>query len=210
MRWLAHASLLGDPDFRSFLIWLKALAVAVGTMQLKENPAMKHELQRKAVDILSRCKDMTIATVRPDGFPQATVVSFVHDGLLLYFGCGAASQKAQNISRDPRVSVAVTEPGEDWMKIRGLSMAATAEQVTVAAELEEIGRLFWRRFPQLSGIQPPEGAALRLFRVRPKIISILDYSLGFGHADLVTVEADDIAETLESMRHHWLIPDTMS
>jgi hypothetical protein len=28
--------------------------------------------------------------------------------------------------------------------------------------------------------------------------------LGFGHTDLVKIEADDIAETLDSMRHHWL------
>lgn len=47
---------------------------------------MKHELQQRTIGILSRCMDTTIATIRPDGSPQATVVSFV---LLLYFGCEA-------------------------------------------------------------------------------------------------------------------------
>ena len=64
-----------------------------------QEDTMKHELRRKATDILARSMDMTVATVRSDGSPQATVVSFVHDGLLLYFGCGAGSQKAANISR---------------------------------------------------------------------------------------------------------------
>ncbi|CAN7635165.1 pyridoxamine 5'-phosphate oxidase family protein [Mesorhizobium caraganae] len=166
---------------------------------------MKHKLQQKIIDILARCMDMTIATTRLDGSPQATVVSFVHDGLLLYFGCGAGSQKAMNISRDPRVSIAVTAPYENWLEIKGLSMAATATEVVLPSELTEIGRMMVQRFPQISAIQPSEAAPVKLFRVRPAIISVLDYSLGFGHADLVKIEADDIAETLDSMRHHWLV-----
>ncbi|TIO11081.1 MAG: pyridoxamine 5'-phosphate oxidase [Mesorhizobium sp.] len=166
---------------------------------------MKHKLQQKMINILARCMDMTIATTRSDGSPQATVVSFVHDGLLLYFGCGAGSQKAMNISRDPRVSVAMTAPYANWLEIQGLSMAATATEVVLPSELTEIGRMMVQRFPQISVIQPSEATPVKLFRVRPTIISVLDYSLGFGHTDLVKIEADDIAETLDSMRHHWLV-----
>lgn len=165
---------------------------------------MKHKLRQKMIAILTRCMDMTIATTRADGSPQATVVSFAHDGLLLYFGCGAGSQKAMNISRDPRVSVAMTAPYADWLEIKGLSMAAIATEVVLPSELTEIGRMMVQRFPQISAVQPGEAAAVKLFRVRPTIISVLDYSLGFGHTDLVKIEADDIAETLDSMRHHWL------
>lgn len=46
---------------------------------------MKHKLQQMMIDILARCMDMTIATTRSDGSPQATVVSFVHEGLVLLF-----------------------------------------------------------------------------------------------------------------------------
>ncbi|TJW95485.1 MAG: pyridoxamine 5'-phosphate oxidase, partial [Mesorhizobium sp.] len=102
---------------------------------------MKHKLQQMMIDILARCMDMTIATTRSDGSPQATVVSFVHEGLVLYFGCGAGSQKAMNISRDPRVSVAMTAPYENWLEIKGLSMAATATEVVLPSELTEIGRM---------------------------------------------------------------------
>ncbi|TIS55855.1 MAG: pyridoxamine 5'-phosphate oxidase [Mesorhizobium sp.] len=165
---------------------------------------MKHEIQRKMVEILERCMDMTIATIRSDGSPQATVVSFVHDGLLLYFGCGAGSQKAMNISRDPRVSVAMTAPYQNWLEIKGLSIAATATEVVAPSELTEVGGLMLRRFPQISAIQPTEAAPVKLFKVRPTIVSVLDYSLGFGHTDLVKIEAGDIAETLDSRRHHWL------
>ncbi|MGI9422085.1 MAG: pyridoxamine 5'-phosphate oxidase family protein, partial [Hyphomicrobiaceae bacterium] len=63
---------------------------------------MKHELNETILEVLSQCVDLTIAAVRPDGVPQATVVSFVHDGLLLYFACAAVSQKASDISNEPR------------------------------------------------------------------------------------------------------------
>ncbi|WP_208636382.1 pyridoxamine 5'-phosphate oxidase family protein [Mesorhizobium helmanticense] len=140
---------------------------------------MKHKLQQKMVDILARCMDMTIATTRSDGSPQATVVSFVHDGLLLYFGCGAGSQKAMNIARDPRVSVAMTAPYEDWLEIKGLSMAATATEVVLPSELTEIGRLMVQRFPQISAIQPSEAAPVKLFRVRPNDHLCTRLFLGF-------------------------------
>ena len=169
---------------------------------------MKHDLRNKILSVMSRCVDMTVATVRPDGAPQATIVSFAHDGLTLYFGCGAASQKAANIAFDPRVSVTMAAPYRDWMAIEGLSMAAIATEVSVPAELEVVGRLMRERFPQITQITGLEQASaddVKIFRLRPEIISVLDYSKGFGHSDLVKIGADDIGETLTSMRHHWLV-----
>lgn len=167
---------------------------------------MKHELQQKILDILSNCVDMTIATVRPDGAPQATVVSFAHDGLMIHFGCGTGSQKAENLARDPRVSITVTPPYGDWMQIRGLSMSGTATELAVPGEIAKVGQLMIDRFKALSSVAVFDETSVKLFRVKPEIISVLDYTLGFGHTDVVKVEADDIAETLETMRHHWLLP----
>ena len=167
---------------------------------------MKHVLQDKIVDIISRCRDMTIATVRPDGAPQATIVSFVHDGLMIYFACGAQSQKAANIAAEPRVSIAMSPAYDSWWSIEGLSMAAVAEEVSVAGEIANVSRMMNERFPQIKDIEMPETAAVKMFQVRPTIVSVLDYSKGFGHTDLVSVAADDIAESLQSMRHHWLVP----
>lgn len=160
-------------------------------------------LHSKIIDILSRCADMTIATVRPDGAPQATVVSFVHDGLLIYFGCGADSQKAENIEHERRVSITMTTPYKNWLEIQGLSIAGDASEVTTVGEKATVGKLMLSRFPQLSTMQPPEAGALKLFRVRPTLISVLDYTQGFGHTDLVAICADDISESRGSLRHQW-------
>jgi general stress protein 26 len=164
---------------------------------------MKQTTCDKVTNILSRCVDMTIATVRPDGAPQATVVSFAHDGLLIYFGCGADSQKAQNITHDRRVSITVTPPYDDWMHIQGLSLAGTASEVHSAGEKAAIGKLMFARFPEAANIQPPEPGAMKLFRVRPSLVSILDYTQRFGHTELIAIGADDITESRSSLRHQW-------
>jgi general stress protein 26 len=167
---------------------------------------MQHQIRDQILHIMSDCKDMTIATTRPDGAPQATVVSFVHDGLMLYFGCGASSQKAANIGHEPRVSVVMTRPYESWSQIEGLSMAARAERITEPGELDQVWHMMLARFPQVTEIETPPDVAMAVFCLRPEIVSVLDYAKGFGHTEMVRVEADDIAETMDSMRHHWLVP----
>lgn len=68
---------------------------------------MTPEMRTKILELLARHNNMTIATVRPDGYPQATTVGYVNDGLSIYFGCGAQSQKAQNLARNNKVSAAI-------------------------------------------------------------------------------------------------------
>jgi nitroimidazol reductase NimA-like FMN-containing flavoprotein (pyridoxamine 5'-phosphate oxidase superfamily) len=170
---------------------------------------MQHDLKTKTLDILDACQDLTIATVREDGFPQATTVSFVHDGLEIYIGVGITSQKAVNMRRDPRVSLAMTPPYSDWNTITGLSMAAHATEIDTQEEMDRVGDLMIKRFPQIADLSAPEEmAAAILFRLTPTVISVLDYSQGFGHTDTVAVANYDIAESLESMKHKWLVPVT--
>ena len=88
-----------------------------------------------AVSVLTAAPDLTIATQRADGYPQATTVSFVSDGLKIYFGAGAQSQKAQNIARDNRVSAAVTAPYKNWDDIRGVSLGGRAVQAHEVADV---------------------------------------------------------------------------
>jgi nitroimidazol reductase NimA-like FMN-containing flavoprotein (pyridoxamine 5'-phosphate oxidase superfamily) len=67
-------------------------------------------LREEILSILRSAGEMTIATVRPDGYPQATTVNYVSDGLAIYFGCAAESQKARNIESNGKVSLTVTLP----------------------------------------------------------------------------------------------------
>src|SRR5512134_2768105 len=109
--------------------------------------AMDASMQRRIVDLLDSHRIMTIATLRPDGWPQATTVGYVNEGLTLYFLCGLDSQKAANIAHDDRVSLTIDHDTPDLMAITGLSMAARAQRVTDQAEAERVLGLMPLKYP---------------------------------------------------------------
>jgi hypothetical protein len=149
---------------------------------------MDETLRRKIEALLDAHRIMTIATLRPDGWPQATTVGYVNEGLVLYFLCGLASQKAANLARDDRVSLTIDHDMPDIMRITGLSMAARATPVLDLGEAGRILALLPGKYPEQATPLPmpmPTADQVRIFRVDPVVISVLDYSQGFGHTDLV-------------------------
>ena len=56
---------------------------------------MEGKIREKILTLLDQHRIMTVATLRPDGWPQATTVGHVNEGLTLYFLCGLGSQKAK-------------------------------------------------------------------------------------------------------------------
>ena len=149
------------------------------------DPGLKQEI----LSILDDASDMTIATVREDGYPQATTVSYVNNGLNIYFGCAANSQKAKNIARDTKVSLTVNLPYTSWNDIRGLSIGGRAERITNPQEVAQASQLMFERFPQIARYAPAELEDIVLFHVTPEVISVLDYRKGFGHSDLIKLRS---------------------
>ncbi|MGV3591823.1 MAG: pyridoxamine 5'-phosphate oxidase family protein [Gammaproteobacteria bacterium] len=150
---------------------------------------MDDALRQKILAILDRHRIMTIATLRPDGWPQATTVGYVNEGMILYFLCGLDSQKANNIARDSRVSLTIDHDTADIMQITGLSMAAHARAVVDRAEAEEVLSMLPLKYADAPpmAMKMPGPDEVRLVRVTPTVISVLDYTKGFGHTDLVTL-----------------------
>ena len=126
---------------------------------------------------------MTIATLREDGWPHATTVAFVSDGMTLYFLCEPQSQKALNLARDQRISLTIDGDTARPAGVAGLSMAARAHAVDDPTEVAKVRALLTARSPEYTG----HTAKLRAFRVTPELISLIEYSKGFAHAELVTV-----------------------
>lgn len=154
---------------------------------------MDADMKRKILDLLDRHRIMTIATLRPDGWPQATTVGYVSEGLTLWFLCGLDSQKARNLARDDRVSLTIDHDTPDIMAITGLSMAARAHRVSDRAEAQKVMALLPLKYadapPSAASMPMPGPDEVALFRVVPEVVSVLDYRLGFGHADLVRCDA---------------------
>ncbi|MGZ5194304.1 MAG: pyridoxamine 5'-phosphate oxidase family protein, partial [Ramlibacter sp.] len=114
---------------------------------------------------------------------------YANEGLTIYFLCGLTSQKARNLERDNRLSLTVDHDTDDIMAITGLSMAARAFAVVDRAEAEKVLRLLPQKYPNAADmpLKMPSPDEVRLFRVVPEVISVLDYSKGFAHTDLVTL-----------------------
>ena len=167
--------------------------------------------------LLKEHRVMAIATNRPDGWPHATMVNYVADGFLLYCFIARGSQKHTNIRRDPRVSISVGTDALRPLDIKGLSAAGRASIVTDQSEFEHVVALRRKRFPEYAALPPPvvrEGALQRiapepspagvvLLRIEPEIISVLDYSKGFGHSDLITFSERDLDLHVQTLRHEW-------
>ena len=147
-------------------------------------PAQRDEVTA----ILEQVDVLTLATLREDGYPQATTVNYASEELNIYFGTAGDSQKAHNIACNDKVSFTVTLPSTDWGTIRGLSGGGRAERLTSTAEIEYARRLLLDKFPQ--GVAEYGSEALEgitLIRIRPEVVSLLDYRKGMGHREIITV-----------------------
>ena len=142
------------------------------------------------LDLLRQGRDLTLATIRSDGYPQATTVSYAHDGLAIFVAVGKHSQKAENMRRSNKVSLTINKDYRNWNEIQGLSMAATAEFLERPEDIDHAGRCFLERFPEAEKwSEAASSGEVTMLRLRPQVISVLDYTKGFGHTELVNVQA---------------------
>src|ERR1043165_2664083 len=104
-------------------------------------------IRAKILRLLDQHRIMTIATLREDGWPQATTVGYANEGLRLYFLCGLDSQKAANIARDNRVSLTIDHDTPKVMDTTGVSMGARPQVVDDPSEGEKALSLLMQKYP---------------------------------------------------------------
>jgi nitroimidazol reductase NimA-like FMN-containing flavoprotein (pyridoxamine 5'-phosphate oxidase superfamily) len=144
-------------------------------------------MEDKAIEFLSRRRVMSIATLRPDGWPQNTIVNYANDNLLIYFLVSRHSQKFANIIGNDRVSIAIGEAYSDPHELTGLSLAARASEVTDGAQRERAFELLRARHPEFKAFKKPDLSKAALMRAYPELITIIDYTEELGHVDVVRV-----------------------
>lgn len=150
-------------------------------------------MEQKAIDILDAHRIMAIATLRPDGWPQNTIVGYANDGLLVYFLISRSSQKFANIQRDDRISVAIGEEPSDFRLLKAVYAGASASEVTDPKQREQAWRLLMERHPNLSEFVLPDRSEAAMMRAPLMFVSILDFTQGFGHADALTASGPGLA-----------------
>ena len=151
---------------------------------------MDKQTEQFILDVLVDHYFLTLATVREDGYPQATTVAYANDGLKIYFMTGQDCQKVHNIKRCNKVSVTVDRECEDWQQIKGLSMGGIAAVLSDPDEITKAVACLEAKFPQMhEWVTATEDMSAAAFvEITPQVISVLNYAKGFGHTELVSVE----------------------
>ena len=144
-------------------------------------------LRDRVLRILSESRVMAVATLRPDGWPQTTMVGYVHDDLALYFVVARDGQKLANVQRDPRISIAIGRHDGAGSDLRGLSIAAEAEEVTDPNEVRHLNAMLVERYPEQQ-VFNPHGASVAVMKARPLVISVIDPHGGLDDPPLLRVD----------------------
>jgi uncharacterized protein YhbP (UPF0306 family) len=141
-------------------------------------------LRARILEALRSQHLMTLATLRADGYPQASIVNYIADDFTVYFATDAASQKVANMGFNNKVSVAIAVETEDFYKLSGLSITGVARRILQKDVADEYSLRLFRRLPQSKRYVPQDPGKLALFAVTPVAISLIDYSAGFGTTHL--------------------------
>jgi PPOX class probable F420-dependent enzyme len=78
------------------------------------------------IDLLERPLFAHLATVRPDGAPQSSVMWFAWDGSRLRLTHTKTRQKYVNLRHEPRVALSIADPDDEY---RFLEVRGTVETV---------------------------------------------------------------------------------
>jgi nitroimidazol reductase NimA-like FMN-containing flavoprotein (pyridoxamine 5'-phosphate oxidase superfamily) len=143
-------------------------------------------LEQKAIGILDSHRIMSISTLRPDGWPQTTIVGYANDGLIIYFLILRTSQKFANIRQDDRVSVAIGKEPRDLREAKAVFAGAHASEMTDQQQRDHAWRLLVERHPNLADFLLPESSEAAMMSADCRFVSIVDYGKGVGHSDAFT------------------------
>jgi nitroimidazol reductase NimA-like FMN-containing flavoprotein (pyridoxamine 5'-phosphate oxidase superfamily) len=144
-------------------------------------------MEHIAVKILNRHRIMAISTVRPDGWPQTTVVGYANRGFELFFLVYRSGQKFANIQHDDRISVAIAADPEGLEVLQAVYASAHAHEITGEAERQEAWRLLMQRHSNLAGSKIPGAEEAVFVHAMCEHVSVLDFTQGVGHREELVV-----------------------
>lgn len=113
-------------------------------------------------DLLERPLFAHLATVRPDGSPQSSVMWFDWDGAHIRMTHTKTRQKFANLEHEPRVAVSIADPDDGY---RFLEIRGTVESITD----DSVGAEFYKSLQHRYGMDyPVDDAHVRvIIAIRP-------------------------------------------
>lgn len=120
------------------------------------------EVPASHADLLDQPTFAHLATVRPDGAPQSSVMWFAWDGSRIRMTHTRTRQKFANLAAEPRVALSIADPADGY---RFLEVRGAVEKVD-----DDPGGEFYRSLQQRYGLDfPIRDADVRvIITIRPE------------------------------------------
>lgn len=160
-------------------------------------------MEQTAITILDAHRIMAISTLRPDGWPQTTIVGYANEGFDIFFLIFRSSQKFRNIAHDSRIAIAVGEEPDRPSEIEAVYAGAQASEVTEPKQRDYAWRLLVERHPNLKQFEDPDFKETALMRATCKYVSALDFTKGFGHMEELTLGDKGVPVGQQRRKDEW-------
>lgn len=125
------------------------------------------EVPASHADLLEQPHFAHLATVRPDGSPQSSVMWFAWDGSRIRLSHTRTRQKFANLAHEPRVALSIADPRDQY---RFLEIRGTVETIE-----DDPGAEFIRSLQRRYGMEyPVDDADVRvIITIRPdRVIAV--------------------------------------
>lgn len=100
------------------------------------------------LDLLDRPLFARLATIRPDGAPQNSVMWFDWDGSRIRMTHTKSRQKYRNLSEDPRVALSLADPDDQYRSLEVRGLVETIEDDDAQASFyQSLQRRYSRQYP---------------------------------------------------------------
>lgn len=146
---------------------------------------------------------MAISTVRPDGWPQTTVVGYANRGFDIFFLIFRGSQKYANIQHDARISIAVAPEPAELEELKAIYAGLKAEEITDSQERDQAWALLMERHSNLAGFKISDANQAVFMRGRCRHVSMLDYGQGLGHREQLTIDDSGVVTDVDPSKDDW-------
>jgi PPOX class probable F420-dependent enzyme len=150
---------------------------------------MTIQLPQSHADLLERPLFAHLATIRPDGSPQSSVMWFDWDGRRVRFSHTTTRQKYRNLLADGRVSFHVQDPENSYRTIEVRGRVESMEPDVDAAFYQSLQRRYGSTVPVLD-------ADVRI------VIVVVPTNFITVFGGLTRVETDALTALLEQLGEH--------
>ena len=131
---------------------------------------MANPIPDKYLDLFQKKAFAHVATLMPDGNPQVTPVWVDYDGTHVRINSARGRVKDKNLSRDPRVALAIQDPDNPY---RYLQVRGRVVEITEQGADEHINKLSQKYVgkPVYEGRQP--GEVRVMYKIEPLKVSTM-------------------------------------